>query len=178
MHPRFTPSTTLSSWGLVPDFGLTWRLLVIKTLPALRSSFVSPVKGHSYCSLSIVLENEHAHWAPWFVSAELYSLSCGIIFRLWDSGCLVFSSFTGSQICRVAQSDSEFPSSDPGSDCSPVPTDLEELSRRGHWSLCGRSPGPEALWLPPVPPSPHAPSRCSKRIVFLLISTQAHPLLT
>lgn len=104
-------------------------------LASTGSSFVSPAKGHSHDSLSIVLENEHCSLSPWFVSAELCSPSCGSIFPLWDSGCLVFSCFTGSQICRRAQNDSEFPFSDPDSGCSPVATDVEELSRRGHWSF-------------------------------------------
>lgn len=50
----------------------------------------------------------------------------------------------------------------------------EELSRRGLGGLC-LSTGPEVWWLPMVPPSTHAHSGCIKRIVFLLISTQAHP---
>lgn len=107
------------------------------------------------------------------ISGTVFCLSRGKIFHLWVIGSLAFSCFTGSQICHV-HCDSEFSSSDLGSGCPSLPADLKNSAEGGSGGLC-LSTGPEVWWLPLVPPSTHAQSGCIKRIVFLLISTQAHP---
>lgn len=123
---------------------------------------------------------EHCTWklTPANELHDLYQWNCVLSFTWQDFPSLGYwefsiSYFTGSQICHV-HCDSEFSSSDLGSGCPSLPRWPEELSRWGYGGFC-LSTGPEARWLPLVPPSTHAHSGCIKRIVFLLISTQAHP---
>lgn len=78
---------------------------------ASSASFASPLKDLPAAAKALCLEVNPGESSPWLVPAEPGSPSWGSVFHPWDSGSLVFSSFTGSQVCRVAQNHSELISS-------------------------------------------------------------------
>lgn len=130
-----------------------------------------PSTGRSYRSLSTVLENEHLPESP------MVSVSWTVFSFTWQyfpsPGFWVFSGFLCSWKsdllrCSLWQWISLFR---PRPQAAPSPADLRSGAE---WDTdafaCSRAGG----WLLPlVPPCTHASSQCSKRIVFLLISTQA-----